>query len=224
MKPTLFLLIITLGLFTPKVLFGQFNISTAYEIGYHQTDAFNDIIKKYNTETSFLEQEMDELRIMHGLQLGLYYNYEDLVGLFLNWKYRFNNTSSSGTDPTTMAVFSKDLFVRQNVFSLGLENNFGFIGYGATIDYLLSGVKIENNNTSKRNIFTESNYASTFFISLNSRKTNQIRISLRPYIQIPWTKYDLHKLDMELNESTSTEKIEEGQMNFGLMIVFRNGA
>lgn len=201
----------------------QLNVTTGYELSYHLADDFNDIIEKFNTQNNFLENDLNDLRIMHGLQLGLQYNIEDFLAFTLTWKYRFKNSQSSGIDPGTEEDVSRNLLIRQNVVSLGFENKFGFAGYGATFDYNRTGFKQEINNGSKNEISAGHNFTSTFYLSFTSPRSNQLRLSVRPYIQVPWTKLDLSKLDMELNESSGTEKIEEGFMNFGLMLVFLNG-
>ncbi len=223
MKSTLTLfLIITVFLF-PSWVSAQFNVTTGYELSYQFSDNFNDIIQKFNTQNDFLDSNLEELKIMHGLQLGLRYEVENILAFTLGWKYRFKNSTASGTEPTTLTNVKRELFIRQNVLSVGFENQFGFIGYGATLDYNRVGFKQEIDNNSKKKISTDHHFGSTFYLNFISPRSNQIRLSVRPYIQIPWTKMDLAKLDMELNETVNTEKIEEGFMNFGIMFIFLNG-
>ena len=224
MKFTLtFLSIVAFFLFSNPIN-AQLNITTGYELNYQLANDFNDIIKEFNTQNDFLDENLDELRIMHGLQLGLQYEIEDFLAFTLGWKYRFKNSESSGIDPNTSEEVRRDLFIRQNVISVGFENKFGLVGYGATFDYNRTRFRQEKNNSNnKEDISSGQNFSSTFFLSFTSSPSNQTKLSVRPYIQVPWSKLNLDQLNMELNESSGTEKIEDGFLSFGLMLIFLNG-
>lgn len=202
----------------------QFHISTGYELGYHFPDRYNDIVDRYNQQHEFLTQPLDDLKIMHGVLLGLRYQVEDFLAFDLRWTYRFGNAESFGTDPSTMEAWRKNLFQRQYIFSFGLENRFNSLGYGATVDYNRAAIRIERSaDGPKEDLLKDAYFSSTFFLSFTTNPSNLVRLSIRPYIQVPWTKFDLNPLDAELNDTANTEEIKEGLMNVGIMFVFLNG-
>jgi len=66
-------------------------------------------------------------------------------------------------------------------------------------------------------------FSSHFFVSLNIEGSNILSISLQPYIHIPWTKFNLTELESELDTGVGLTDFEDGFMNYGIRLIFRNG-
>ena len=109
--------------------------------------------------------------------------------------------------------------------SAGIEyfpiNNFSF---GGTIDLNRLRIRSANNvNQDRYTVMRDSGLSSHFFVSLNIEGSDILSISLQPYIQIPWTKFDLAPLESDLNSGINATNFEDDFMNIGIRLIFKNG-
>ena len=85
-------------------------------------------------------------------------------------------------------------------------------------------VRTENTERTDRHaIFNDKSTSSHFFVSLNVYGNENLTIALQPYVQIPWTNFDLTDLENDLNTGVNLNDYEDGFMNYGLRLVFQNG-
>jgi len=110
----------------------QVNIKVGYTLGYYNPKIVNSTISKWNDARPWLEENMKEMHISNGLQLGIRQRLGP-VGLEFTWHSRFSNFDATGIDPATEQRFERDVFYRYNSYSLGFENYIGNFGYGASM-------------------------------------------------------------------------------------------
>ncbi len=202
----------------------QMNIKIGYSIGYMKAPTTNTIIGEFNQNHSFYENQLEDFKFLHGVLVGLRYRVND-VAFHLDWNNKFNLLQGSGVDSSGVAAYQK-LYFKNSSYGFGLE----FFGserfsLGGTID--LNALRYRNQNneiTTKTTILKDYSWGSHFYVSINIEGTDILTLNLQPYIQIPWSSFDLHTLDNALNTKNTTDKISEKYLNFGLRIVFSNGS
>jgi hypothetical protein len=205
--------------------FSQLNIKIGYSASYINSDINNKIFDSYNEARPWLESNFENLHFLHGIQLGFRYKI-NVAAIEFTWENVTRSRNALGEDPSNGVFFEKELFYGMNTFSLGLQNNFGTFGYGATIDSRI--VKVKTNigtSDQKREIVNESGISSKFYISLNFQSGDFVAMSLQPYIQVPWKDINLFGIENELIENTmnTRDQFDENLMTFGITIVFYNG-
>ncbi len=158
---------------------------------------------------------------MHGFLLGFRYQF-NYVALEFGWRNAFKN--SGATVPNGTENQDQELFFRSNTFSFGAENTFNFFGYGASIDFGNNSIKLrEDTGNSKISILSEWNWSTQLYLAFTTKKISYMRLSLRPFVQIPLTKVNLSELDQKLNGTNASGNPTEGSLIFGFKLLFING-
>jgi len=67
--------------------------------------------------------------------------------------------------------------------------------------------------------------SSHFHLSLNVESNDILTLSIKPYVQVPWSKLNVIPLHEELlpNDTVNADDFKEDFLNFGIMLVFYNG-
>ena len=221
----LFFVLMLIGFINPKAT-AQMNIKIGYSLGYSNPKILNDITTRYNADRPWLEKSFKELHTTNGLVAGVRYRLAD-IGLEFTWHNKFKVFRSEGLDPATEKKYFQDIYFRYSSFSLGFENYlFEKFGWGASIDY--SNVRFRTESTDIQSRFTisqQKGLSSHFYLSINTRSNDLLTLSIKPYVQIPWSKLNIFDLEKSLHpSSTATEdQFKEDFINFGIMLVFYNG-
>lgn len=208
-------------------LSAQFNAKVGYQYGYYGlgTTVHNDIIDQLNTNNTTLEnyQEMDRLKGFHGMLLGARYRF-DPVAINVELSSMFQRIEYQGIEPVSGKTLFKEHFYGIASYSAGLEFFINNISFGGTLDINRLRIRAENDTRSDRHvILKENNFSSHFFIGLNYDSDGALSISLQPYVQIPWTNFDLTGLESQLDTGANVDNYEDGFLNFGLRVIFSNG-
>ena len=219
------LLSLLIGLLFTLTSYAQFNFTAGYTYGRTSSGSSNDIIQQLNDNNSSLTnfERAKEINGLHGAHFGVQARF-DVVALSLSWNSKVQVSDFSGDDSTNMNIFT-ELFYRVSSTSLGLEFfPIEKISFGGTIDLNRLRIRSENNVDSDRfTIMRDSGLSSHFFVSFNIVGNDILSISLQPYIHIPWTNFDLTELESELDTGVGLTDFEDGFMNYGIRLIFRNG-
>lgn len=210
------------------VLFGfysqaQLNIKAGYNLGFVQAQVHKQIYERYNTDNSWLTQELEPFNILNGLQLGVRYKFENLVALEFNWQNQYHRKAASGTDPSDNSNFTRSVSFRYSSLGLGIENFIGPVSFGASFNYDFINYKTSTTDIDQFRVLKDTGWSSHFFVSFNFEGGRPLSLSLRPYAQIPWTTFNLQALNDALNPSDTSINLEESYTTFGIMLIFYNG-
>jgi hypothetical protein len=218
---TKLLLLSLLSIIATTNVFAQFSVKTGYSFNYTNPKTFNSILQAFNTNSQSTAP-YDDLHVMHGLHIGTRYDLP-FVALEVGWINRFKNLSTNLNDNLGNLIEQK-LFYRTNSISATLENNYGTFAYGGSINYNLYSVKRKNGDVGSRaKILTANNWSGQLYLSINTSRSHQIRLSIRPFVEIPLSNIPLQEFDQNLNDAGSSEMKNEDALIFGLKILFING-
>lgn len=216
-------LILLLGICCAPFMAGsQVNIKIGYGANWLNPEVHNSIYSEYNSAHPWLDNELQDLKFLQGLQLGLRYRTDYDVALELTWANYFKRNISTGTDPADNASFYRRVSYNMNEVGLGLEYIFGSIGLGTSIngDFLRTGIRrTEGGNT--RTLSNDLALSSSILISIHSGKSGLLSATIRPYVKIPWTSFDFSSLNTELNGTS--QNLTDDFMTFGVSLIFFNG-
>ena len=219
------LLSLIIGLLFTLTSYAQFNFTAGYTYGRTPSGVNNEIIQQVNENNSELinYEKMKLVKGLHGFHFGAQMRF-DFVSLFASWNKKVQVSDFKGDDSTNMSI-NQELFYSINSTSVGLEifpiEN---ISFGGSIDLNRLRIRAEDNVASDRYvIMKDRGFSSHFFVSLNIEGSDILSISLQPYIHIPWTKFNLRELENELETGVGLTDFEDGFMNYGIRLIFRNG-
>ncbi|MDB4768465.1 hypothetical protein OAG16_00185 [Saprospiraceae bacterium] len=219
------ILFIFFGFFLPSHLTAQFNINVGYKYSLTKPTIHNKIIDQINNNNSSLENytEMKSLKSFHGIHLGSRYR-AGFVGLNLDWNPKFQLIEFDGINPLTDANEFRKLYYRFDSYSLGVEFFIKQFSFGASYDWNKIRIRSEYTaRTDRHDIFNAKSTSSHFFVSLNVYGNENLTLAFQPYVQIPWTNFNLTNLENDLNTGVNLSDYEDGFLNYGLKLVFQNG-
>lgn len=203
-------------------LSAQLRINSGYDLSFTNASKANEILNNFNSSNPDAISPFNSFGLSNGLLFGVRYE-ADFIGLEASWIYRFDDEEAvlSEVDGTVNSI---KLLGRFQTFSFGIDNQFDWFSYGGSVDFNITSIKAKRNDQDNNSLFLkENNYGATFYLGFNTSRSNQIRLSLRPFVKIPLTSIDYNDLDIKLNE-TSTSNDSKGQpLMFGLRIIFTNG-
>lgn len=219
------LLSLITGLLFTLTSYAQFNFTAGYTYGRMPSGVNNEIIQQVNQNNNELinYEKMKAIKGLHGFHFGAQMRF-DFVALFASWNNKVQVSDFKGDDSTNVSIY-QELFYSMRSTSLGLEifpiEN---ISFGGSIDLNRLRIRSEDNVASGRYvIMKDRGFSSHFFVSLNIEGSDILSISLQPYVHIPWTKFNLTELESELETGVGLTDFEDGFMNFGIRLIFRNG-
>ena len=201
----------------------QFNFGVGYSLGYLNPETDQSIINTFNDDRPWLEDKIEPIQFIQGLHLSLRYRL-DFVAFDFTWRNKFRSKKANGIDPATDLSFKRNLTHRFISYSIGIENFIGDFSYGGSIDVENFGVRTEVTGIDKDfTIFKKTGLGSHFFVCYNLDAGNTLDFSIRPYVHIPWQRYNISSVDTELNGSSNPLNLEDNYLNFGIMFIFYNG-
>lgn len=221
-----------LFLFTPYVLLAQLNIKVGYTGGFTKAPVLNKVIDDFNEKfvskhNGKLSDALDEVRSLHGLEVGLRYRLNK-VGMELTWHNMSDKSDVFGTLNGGIN-FQDKWFTSLTEYSFGLENYIGNFGYGASVGYRAVSIKtdIVGAPRKKQSVTSEEGLASKFYL-LFQYPGDKVGIAFKPYVQFPLKNIDINSFDQELNlqldESyISVSPLQERFFMYGISIVLYNG-
>ncbi len=211
-----------LFLFYGYQLNAQLRINSGYDLSFTAANTANKILENYNASNPGALSQFDRFGLSNGLLFGLRYEL-DFLGIEATWVYRFDDEEAilSEEDGVTNSV---KLLGRFQTFSFGIDNQFDWFSYGGSVDFNINSIKANINQQDNKTLFMkENNYSATFYLGFNTPRSNQIRLSLRPFVKIPLTSIDYNDLDIKLNERTTVSESKGRPLMFGLRVIFTNG-
>jgi len=199
----------------------QFNVKVGYSANYAKLDKTADIFERYSAQFNEDEKVLKQPTFLNGLELGARYVYQNRIGIDLGI-----SSARGSNDVNNVTISAGDSFNTEWKSSLssvyvGLENYFGWFGYGASIGYQQLKYRNETSfSNENKEILKENALNSRFYLILES-VSNQTSFSLRPFVSINWEPYDLQNLELELfpNSTSSTGSFDESMMVFGISLV-----
>ena len=212
----------------------QFNVKVGYGLAYTTATGNNQIIEAFNLQNDFrLEKPMSEIHLLHGLELGLRYRFENL-GIEFSWEPLGNSTSGLGED-VDRSLFQKELFYSFKTISIGLEGYFGNKGIGFSLGNRKMKVKSEiAESGSKKTLLDKDQWTMKLYWMINFKGRDYIGLSMRPYIQWPINQFGFDQQNSDnstsyrLHDYLEIEVPQENEIKdriplVGLSILFYNG-
>lgn len=200
----------------------QLRINSGYDLSFSTTNTTNEILDNYNVANPEAVSPFGSFGLSNGLLFGLRYEVE-FLGVEATWVYRFDNEEAVLSEVNDV-INSIKLLGRFQTFSFGIDNQFDWFSYGGSLDFNITNIKAEiNEQNTNVSLLRENNYSATFYLGFNTSRSNQIRLSLRPFVKIPLTNIDYNRLDINLNGETTVNDSQERPLIFGLRIIFTNG-
>ncbi|MEZ4909239.1 MAG: hypothetical protein R2774_00090 [Saprospiraceae bacterium] len=225
------ILLFVLSLFKYDALYSQLNLKVGYNGVKLNPKKTIEIIDKFNTtllsQSTTLHDDLNKIKNMHGIEIGLRYRIRN-IGFELSW-------SSISTKNDVYATLSNDQLFQDKwyysltEYSLGVENYFGKLGYGAALGYQTYRIKTDITGVQRKKspVVTESGATSKFYLIFQF-PGDLVGIAFKPYFQIPLGKYNISSFDQTLNEQIqegyqSTGNYDEDMQLFGISILLYNG-
>lgn len=209
-------------LFIPgRSLKGQVNLLVGYGLGFSPSEGINKALDDHNAINDWYKLRFDDVHLTHGLFLGIRYGWPDIKAL-LHYRNTGIRTKAEGIPPNSNEAFERILFFRNNLIGLGLESNNRLINWGATVDYNFFRISTETNELSDSYRLQRDRFLSShLYINIDFFGQDYLGLTLQPYVQIPWKKFDLGPLAEELEVSGNT--YQHNALTFGVTLILVNG-
>jgi hypothetical protein len=195
-----------------------------YAIAYTEGKGINSIMQRYNDENPWLEDKFKEFKYLNGLEIGVRYRWHSL-GIDLSFNNLSKKSEGLGTNPSTSVFFSDEWNLSINEYSLGLENYWGGIGWGAAIGRRTVNIKTDiASSRNDKEIFKDSEYSTKFYLVL-SMPSNSTAVAVKPFVQFPLNSFNLSSMENEIFKDSPRDPslFEEDFMFYGISVVFYNG-
>jgi len=211
----------------------QLNLKVGYMGAATPAPVVNKIIGDFNTRLtgvfagSRLDDKLQNFNYANGMELGLRYRMGH-VGFEVGWS-NVSDKSDVLLSKADGSLFQDKWFLSLTEYSLGVENYFGYFGYGASLGYRTARLKtdIPGASKKKRTVTTESAPASKFYLIFQF-PGDKVGIAFKPYVQVPLKKYDVSGFDQEINAQIDPSWVapkpqEEKFLIYGISILLYNG-
>jgi len=215
-------ILLTFITFYSSGVFAQFNSEIGYTIAYIPANVTNQIIREYNGSGEILET-MKDLNFISGFNAGLSYR----TGVFkvgLSWESL--NARKNGVKGKLKEGdrSQRELYFSFNTYSFGTEIIAGRIGFGISMDYNKYTTKTKTAGvSSKIDVLRDNYYSNKFYLIYYIKGTNSLGLSIKPFIQIPWSEISMDRvsdyLDIDKNVNFKTENF----IKYGLTFSILNG-
>lgn len=224
----LFLAVCILFTFSVKA---QFNIKVGYTGGQINAPELDEIISRYNTDFStrfgFIEDDLELVKSMHGIELGLRYRYKN-VGYELSWNNMSDKNDFFGTWQTG-GSFQDKWFYSLTQYALAIETYYGWVGVGTSLGTRTLRIKtdIAGAPRKKRTVLEDTGWVTNFYLTFQF-PGDKVAIAFKPYIQMPLGMQDIGPFSFALNQAVDPNYNEIRQIDtravvYGLSIVLYNG-
>jgi|GEM_PF-2608061 len=231
MRITLALLVLV---FTCTLTHAQVNLKAGYRLAITDPTTFNSIIQEHNSiirEDPLVNyaSEFEDIKLMNGFDMGLRY-IVSTVAIEAGWMHKRRQLRGDGRRLNGNS-FENKISVSMNSISAGFFPTFGPVSIGGTIDY--NYLKIKNDfeepsfygDPSLGSIFNDEAWSSHFSVSYNFSNGGVFGMTIRPYIDIYWSEFDLTQFNQALNnpEPPPGKPLKETFASWGFSIILYNG-
>lgn len=208
-------------LFSTVSVSAQIHFKVGYTPSYFEPEVNNNLLQAFNDRNPWLDDKFGDLNWSHGLDVGLRYRI-GFVGIEASWRASFANVNAEGRLPTTNASFQKKFLYRYNTYSLGLENYIGRFGLGASVGYNRLSMR-ERTADDRLDVLKTEQWIGTLFAGIYTEHNGSISFGLRPFVQLPLSRFDLTKLASNLGEPSAGDVMEKEYLVFGISLIIFNG-
>ena len=187
-----------------------------------EPDKINEIISRFNDDKPFLEQPLNEINFLSGLELGLRYRI-GISAFEIGWGSGSAEAEAFGTDNGT--PFQEAMTTSFRTYSIGVDNFLGDFGFGASLGNRRLKITTDISGFDRdRTVMTDTGLSSRFHIFYQV-KSNSVSLTLKPYIEIPWDSYNVSALNKEyFPDSTIPDDAFDTDITiFGISLLFYNG-
>lgn len=211
------------------LVLGQLNIKVGYITGRTEAPGYNDIVDHFNSNIEsvyILDDALDPLRWMHGLELGVRYKIRN-VGFELSWSGLQKRADVFASLNNVNRLQSR-LFTGLTEYSLSAENYYGFFGYGASIGYRYLTIKTDVPGSRRRRseLLGEDGWAGKLYL-IFSLPGDNVALAFKPYIQFPLTEYAMDGFENGINDKFDFPQRDfvepERFFMYGISVVLYNG-
>lgn len=204
--------------------YGQFNFKVGYTGNYVKLDKVDDMFERYSALFDDENKVLKPATFHNGLELGVRYVFGDHIGIDVGL-----SSSRGSNDVNDVTIGASESFNTKwkssiNNLYIGLDNYFGWFGYGASIGYQQLKFKNKIDESDYVEILKQNALNSRFYIIIES-VSDQTSFSLRPFISVNWEPYNLHDVELDLfpDSSASPSSFDEDMMVFGISLILYNG-
>lgn len=222
------LIICLFMLFAFQQMNAQINLKVGYSLAYTNPEIHNRIIESYNEQRPWLSQPMKETNNLNGFLFGIRYKMGRLAAE-LSWENQFDRFKASGEDPSNDSKVTESIYFKQAFYSFGLESFFTEnLSIKASFDLNQIRYRAERTNVDGRFVLMKDwGYGSTFSIGYNFVGDRIMHVSIRPFMHISWTDFDISAFDEAINPDTTINTdpndYQESFVSYGIKLVFYNG-
>ena len=203
-------------------LSAQLNIKVGYEYNRSNEVALANLISQYNAERDFLEAPLDQAKNKSGVALGLRYRYYT-TALEIFAHRSTGDSEAIGDDNGT--TFNEKISTTNLYYGLALENQFGTIGFGASIGYETLKFKTKVTGSNKtREFLNQRELASRLYLNFEF-PSDKIALSIKPYYHFSLGEYDLVPFKNELlpNIDANAADLVVKPSSWGITLILYNG-
>ncbi len=206
-------------------VYAQFNIKVGYNGNYANLQKTTDIFNRYSSKFTSQNQELKPINFYHGIEFGARYKLSKNLGFDFGLSATKGKSKASDLSLISSELKENEWKISQNSLYIGLENYFGFFGYGATIGYQQLKYKNKTNLITKDNEVLNQNVLNSRFCLIFEFASDKNAFSFRPFVSINWQSYNVHNIELTLfpdSNLTSTD-FNEDLMVYGISFMIYNG-
>lgn len=206
-------------------LFSQLTLNVGYNGAYFNPETTNKILTDFDNTNEEWDNPLGEIQFAYGILAGFNYRIDDFA-FNVSWYNQSIAPKASGMVNDEEQF--RDLFIRNNSYSLGIQGYIDFFSIGGAIEYQNFVIKSEATGMTERTkIVNEGTFATRLFLDFALVKGTVSAIHLRPYIQLPFNELNVFALEQELNPTAANtadpNDFNERLINFGISLYFSNG-
>ncbi len=206
----------------------QINLRASYRLVLTDPTTFNSILQEHNRiireDPIFsYSKEFQDLKLMNGFDMGLRYKVPG-VSFEGGWGNRRRQLRADGKR-LNGSSFENTITTTINTISAGIFPTFGPISFGGTIDYNYLKIKTEFEQPGIGTTLKDKAWSSKFSISYNFNSRGMIGVTIRPYIDVFWSEYDITDFNQAINdpEPPPASPLKETFASWGISFIVYNG-
>ena len=202
-----------------------FNIKVGYIGNYTNLEKTADIFHRYSAEFNTESQVLKHIKVYHGVEFGARYKLNENLGFDIGISATKGKSKATDLSFISSELSASEWKISQNSVFLGLENYFGFFGYGASIGYQQLQYKNKTNLNFENIEILKQNALNRRFYLIFEYASHQNAFSLRPFISINWQPYNVHAIELTAlpDSKLPSTDFNEDLMIFGLSLLIYKG-
>ena len=202
-------------------LYAQLNLKVGYSLSFTGAQELGDVLDQFNDDNPWLDKRFKSPNVLNGLIIGLRYRLSS-TAVDVSVYNRFKTLRAEGTNPTTNASFFRNLSLKSRGISLGFEQFIGMFSLGISLErdrLILESRSVSDGDFSE--LINVADWSNHLFVAINTPRSSGLALSIRPFVQIPWSSFKVDPLETNLGFTPSGK--ESKFVNFGIQILFLNG-